>query len=148
VPRRDPAEFLETFGALSRTVRGAAAQAYATLEVGSTQAKFLRHIGRQSQISQASLARATETDPALTGRALESLVARGWVRRTRSEEDRRQYALELTAAGHRARKRVEDARERVAERIVAALEEADLEDFERITEKIVKALGGEWQRGA
>jgi hypothetical protein len=45
------------------------AQAYATLELGSTQARFLKHIGQHSRISQAELARLTETDPTLTGRA-------------------------------------------------------------------------------
>src|SRR5580704_20276 len=87
VARREPGEFLERFGTLSRCLRSAAAQSYATLDVGATQAKFLRHIGRHSRISQADLSRATATDPALTGRALETLIERGWVRRERSEED-------------------------------------------------------------
>ena len=117
-----------------------AAEAYASLELGSTQAKFLRHIGKNSRISQADLARATATDPALTGRALETLVDRGWVRRTRSEEDRRQYVLELGPAGQRARKRVEEAREIVAERMTSVLDDRDIEDFERISRKIVAAF--------
>jgi DNA-binding MarR family transcriptional regulator len=140
VARRDPGEFLEGFSALWRRVRVVAAQAYAAFEVGSTQAKFLRHIARHSRISQADLARATETDPALTGRALETLIERGWVRRTRSEEDRRQYILELTAAGHRAHKRVEEARRQIAERMFSALDDRDIEDFDRITRKILAAL--------
>ena len=138
--RREPAEFLESLRALSRCLRSLAVQAYATFEVGSTQAKFLRYIGRHSRISQADLARATETDPALTGRVLETLVARGWVRRTRSEDDRRQYVLELAASGQRARKRVEEAREQIAERIATVLDERDLEDFERIAKKILTAF--------
>jgi DNA-binding MarR family transcriptional regulator len=93
-----------------------------TVHVGSAQARFLRHIGRNSRISQADLARSTETAPTLTGRALEPLVARGWVRRKRSLEDRREYILELTAAGQRARARVEEAREGVLQRITAALD--------------------------
>jgi DNA-binding MarR family transcriptional regulator len=142
VTPRDPAEFLERFGLLSRSLRAAAAQGYAAIDVGSTQAKFLRHIGRHSRISQADLARATATDPALTGRALETLVERGWVRRKRSEEDRRQYILELSAAGQRARGRVEEARQRVAERVLAALDKGDVEHFDRIVGKIVAACEG------
>ena len=117
-----------------------AAQEYAALELGTTQAKFLRYIGRHSAISQADLARATQTDPALTGRALETLIERGWVRRTRSKEDRRQYILELSAAGQRVRKRVEDARSRAAARMVAALDESELDAFERIARKLVAAF--------
>jgi DNA-binding MarR family transcriptional regulator len=141
VARRDPHEFYDRLGAVIRTLRVVAAEAYSTFEVGSAQAKFLRHIGRNSRISQADLARATDTAPTLTGRALETLVTRGWVRRKRSEEDRREYILELTASGQRIRGRVEKAREGIIERIAKALDERDLEDFDRIAKKILAALG-------
>jgi DNA-binding MarR family transcriptional regulator len=140
VSRREPGEFIDSLGALARCIRSAAAQTYATFEVGSTQAKFLRYIGLHSRISQADLARATGTDPALTGRALETLVARGWVRRTRSEEDRRQYILELAPAGQRTRKKVDEAREQIAERIATVLDARDVEDFDRIAKKILAAF--------
>jgi DNA-binding MarR family transcriptional regulator len=141
VARRDPDEFLESYRALARGLRAVAAEAYATFEVGSAQAKFLRYIGQNSRISQADLARATATDPTLTGRVLETLILRGWVRRTRSEEDRRQYVLELTAAGQRARQKVEDARKRIAARMADVLDPRDLEDFDRIVKKVLAALG-------
>jgi DNA-binding MarR family transcriptional regulator len=137
VARRDSHEFYESFSAVTRRIRSVAAQAYANFEVGSAQAKFLRHIGLHSRISQADLARATETAPTLTGRALETLVERGWVRRKRSEEDRRQYILELTAAGQRARERVDEARDGIIKRMAAALDERDVEDFDRIAKKIL-----------
>ena len=140
--RRDPSDFVESFSALSRCLRTLAAQAYATIEVGSTQAKFVRHIGRHSRISQANLARATATDPTLTSRALQTLIERGWVRRKRSEEDRREYVLELGAAGRRVLERVETARLGIADQVVAALDERDLEDFDRIAKKLLAALGG------
>jgi DNA-binding MarR family transcriptional regulator len=139
--RHESGELLDALGTVMRSVRAAAAQEYAALDVGTTQAKFLRHIGRHTRISQATLARATVTDPALTGRTIESLVERGWVRRTRSDEDRRQYVLELTAAGERARKRVEEARERIAKRMAAVLDDRDVKDFDRITRKILAAFG-------
>jgi DNA-binding MarR family transcriptional regulator len=139
--RRDPHVFLESLSAVMRTLRAAAAQTYATFEVGSAQAKFLRHIGKNSRISQADLARATNTAPTLTGRGLETLIERGWIRRTRSEEDRRQYILELTASGQRARKRVEEAREGIIEQIGAVLDDRDLKDFERIAKKMFDAFG-------
>ena len=138
--RRDPHEFYEQLITVVRRVRAVAGQAYATFDVGSAQAKFLRHIGQHSRISQADLARATDTAPTLTGRALEPLVERGWVRRKRSEEDRRQYILELTASGQRARERVEKARDAVIDRLVSVLDERDVEDFNRIATKILAAL--------
>jgi DNA-binding MarR family transcriptional regulator len=137
-----PDELLDSLSTLSRSLRAAAAQEYAAFDVGNTHAKFLRHIGRQSRISQADLARATQTDPALTGRTIETLVERGWVRRTRSEEDRRQYVLELNAPGQRARARVEEARQRLARRVAGALDDRDVADFARIARKILAAIGG------
>ena len=139
---RKPDNFLETCGALSRCLRSVTAQAYVTFEVGSTQAKFLRHIDSHTRISQADLARATQTDPTLTGRVLATLVERGWVRRERSEEDRRQYVLELSTSGRRAYKRVQEAREQVSRRIGTVLDRRDLEDFERVASKVLVALQG------
>ncbi len=147
VARRDPHEFWDQFSAVLRTVRSAAAQAYAELEVGSAQAKFLRHIGDNSRISQADLARATDTAPTLTGRALDPLVERGWVRRRRNEDDRRQYVLELTPAGQRTRDRVEAARAEMIAKIGAVLDERDIEDFDRIAKKVLAALGTETTPG-
>src|SRR5215217_1447793 len=111
---------------MSRSVRARAAEAYAGIEVGPTQAQFLRYIGSHDGMSQAELARATQTDPALTGRALESLISRGWVRRKRSEQDRRQYVLELSAAGQRMKARVETARRGIAKRLLEVLSAQDL----------------------
>ena len=140
VARREPEEVLDSLSALTRTLRAAAAQTYATFEVGSAQAKFLRHLGRNPHVSQADVARATGSDPTLTGRVLETLIERGWVRRERSDEDRRQYVLELSAAGKRARARVEEARRHLAQRMVAALNEKDLSDFERVATKLRAAF--------
>lgn len=126
--------------AVMKCIRGVASEAYAKIDVGSAQAKFLRHIGENSKISQADLARATNTAPTLTGRGLEPLIERGWVRRKRSEEDRREYILELTASGQRARERVEKARDRIIAQIEAALDERDVKDFDRIAKKILAAF--------
>ncbi|APR81140.1 Hypothetical protein A7982_06487 [Minicystis rosea] len=145
--RRDPNEFIDTFGAVKRCITAAAGQAYAALEIGSTQAKFLRHIGKHSRISQAELARATETDPGLTGRTLQSLIERGWVLRARSDEDRREYVLELGPEGRRAVARVEKQRLQLGERVVAALDERDLDDFDRIAKKILAAFAASETKG-
>lgn len=133
-------EFYELMSAVVRCLRQLMAEQYATFDVGTAQAKLLRHIGKSARISQADLARATDTAPTLTGRALETLIERGWVRRERSEEDRRQYVLELTASGRRARDRVEKAREGIHERVSAALDDRDREDFARIARKILDAF--------
>lgn len=141
VPKRDPQELYERFGAVLRCVRGVTEDACAAIGIGTTQAKFLRHIGDRSHISQAQLARATNTAPTLTGRVLESLMEHGWVRRRRSREDRRQYVLELTASGKRMRERVVRARDGVIQSLARALDEKDAKDFERIAAKILATFG-------
>lgn len=138
--RRDPTEFLETFFAVRKRITALAAQAYATAALGTMQAKLLRAIGGEGRPSQAELARVTGSDPPLTGRALQTMIERGLVRRQRSDDDRREYVLELTAAGRRARARVEKLRARLAARVVAALAPRDLDDFDRIAAKILGAL--------
>ena len=133
-------EFFEAFASLTKRVRALASARYAELGLGSTQAKFLRHI--ESGISQADLARATDTAPALLGRAIEPLIERGWIRRTRSETDRRQYDLELTASGKRMRERVEAVRNAMSEELDRALDDRDRADFERIAKKLLAHLDG------
>ena len=140
VARRDPHDFYDRMSDVLRHVRAVAEEAYASLEIGSAQAKLLRQIGKTGRVSQADLARATRTAPTLTGRALEPLVERGWVRRKRSEEDRREYVVELTASGQRARERVEKAREAIIARIGRVLDDRDIEDFDRIADKVLSAL--------
>jgi DNA-binding MarR family transcriptional regulator len=136
----DAARFDETFGALKRCINSLVSQAYAEAALGPTQVRVLRHIGKHAPISQAEIARATATDPALTGRALQALIEREWVLRERSAEDRRQYLLKLGAAGQRALKHIEMVRARLVERIVDPLDQRDLADFQRIAGKLLAAF--------
>jgi DNA-binding MarR family transcriptional regulator len=138
-PHDGPEAFIERFGAVKKRISALAGQAYAGVELGSMQAKLLRHIGEHAPISQAELARATDSDPTLTSRTLQTLIERGLVRRERSDEDRREYVVELSAAGRRARDQVEKVRAELVARIVAALDDADLDDFARIAAKILAA---------
>jgi DNA-binding MarR family transcriptional regulator len=140
--RREAGEFIDLFGLLKRRFLSVATQAYATAGMARMQGKLLRHIAHKGRGSQAELARATDTDPALTGRALHALLADGLVRRRRSDEDRREYVVELTAAGRRANDRVDKARMELAVRLAAVLDERDLADFERIVKKILAAFDG------
>jgi DNA-binding MarR family transcriptional regulator len=138
--RRDPTAFIDTFGAVRRRISALAAQAYAGADLGPMQAKLLRHLGKHAPISQAELARITDSDPALAGRVLAALIERGLIVRERSEVDRREYVLELTAAGRRLRDRIEKLRSELAGRIVGALDARDLDDFDRIARKILAGI--------
>ena len=130
-------DFMDLFGLLKRRLLALSTEAYASAGMLRTTGKFVRQIGRHTRMSQAELARATDTDPALTGRTVQLLIDDGLVRRERSEEDRRELLLELTAAGRRASARVDKARDELGRRIAARLDERDLRDFERIVNKLL-----------
>src|SRR2546421_7030415 len=98
---RDPIQFIETFGALWRCLMSVSDETYASDRLWSAQARFLRYIGQHRGISQADLARATDTAPTLTGRLLQTLLERGLVRRARGPEGRRQDGLPPGARGQR-----------------------------------------------
>lgn len=140
--RRDPEEFIQRFSAVKKRISGLLGQAFSSIELGTMQAKLLQHIGRHSRLSQAELARATESDPTLTSRTLQTLIERGLVRRERSDTDRREYVLELAPAGRRVREQVEKLRAELVSRVVTALDDRDLDDFERIAAKILAATAG------
>jgi DNA-binding MarR family transcriptional regulator len=140
--RRDPNDFVDTFGAVKKCISAAVTKAYAELEIGSLQSKVLRYIGNHTHTSQAELARATDSDPTLTSRTLASLIERGLVRRERSDEDRREYLLELSASGRRVKEKLEHVRGQLASKLVGALDERDLDDFDRIAAKIIAELSG------
>jgi len=139
---RDPIEFIETFGALWRSLMSLSDETYAAEKLFSAQARFLRYIGRNPGISQAQLARATDMAPTLAGRLLRTLIQRKLVLRGQSREDRREYVLGLSASGQRLRARVEEARSHFAARVVSVLDERDLQDFDRIAKKLFDAFGG------
>ena len=138
---RDPTEFFEAIGLVRRRIQVHAKDAYAPLGLGPQQAKLVRHIGRLAPVSQAELARETDTDRALLGRIIEALVERGLVTRARGKEDRREWILDLTAEGKRVRARIEKLRRDLAAHIVAGIDERDLAAFDRIAKQILAKLG-------
>ncbi len=140
--RRAPAHFIDTLSALRRRLASVAEGAYAPFDIGPTHAKLLRTLGEHQPMSQADLARATRTDPALTGRLLLVLQDRGWVRRRRSREDRRAFSLELTPEGEDILAQVKKAREALSRRIEACLDDDDLDAFDRLVRKLLDAFPG------
>ena len=130
---------MEQFGAVKKRISTLAAQLYARAELGTLQAKLVRHLGKIGPMSQAALARATDTDVPLTSRAIQALIEREVIQRERSDEDRREYVLSLTPSGRRLYQHVTKLRDELVEQVVGSLDARDLADFERIAGKIVAA---------
>ncbi len=142
MPRRRPVSFLDSYAVLKRTLSAIAHDAYASLGLGQTQAKLLRAIGQHQPMSQADLGRATMPDPALTGRALRSLLDRGLVQRRRSRADRRAFSLELTERGEALFTEVQAKRKALAAALERRLDASDLAAFERLVGKLSDAFPG------
>jgi DNA-binding MarR family transcriptional regulator len=136
VHRRDPLVFLESYASLKRCLDAVCTETYAASEFSALEAKILRYVAENPGTSQADLARATSTDAALTGRALQPLLDKGWIERRRSDEDRREYVLSLATPGRSPLKRAHQVRGKLAARLVEHLDERDLQDFDRIVEKL------------
>lgn len=67
-----------------------------------SEARVLHDLARRERVTAAALSAAIGLDPGYLSRILRRFRARGWVRRRRSAEDRRQAHLALTARGGRA----------------------------------------------
>lgn len=132
--------FAENLAALKRASRQAAAVAFDELGLSDMQLKMLRHIAANPTVTQADLARATETDPALLGRSLRVMLGHGMVKRAQSREDKRAFVISLTPRGRSVLTSSNEASERLVKQLVAPLDAKDLADFERITKKIVTAV--------
>ena len=97
-------------------------------------------IGRNPGISQIALSRAVGNDKSTMTFALDGLMKRGFVRRTRLRHDRRTYCLSLTAAGERMLAKLTECatrHDRNLDRIVGFRDRATLL---RILRKIVAEL--------
>ncbi|MEO8877439.1 MAG: MarR family transcriptional regulator [Polyangiaceae bacterium] len=137
----DGTEFLEAFARTKRSIGLVVWQAFADLELGPKQVTLMRELAKANSMSQADLARASMSDPAATSRAVHTLIAMGWVRRTRNLEDQRQLTVELTATGRSAAKRIEAAHARAVRQVTSQLDARDLKDFRRITDKLIARCG-------
>jgi DNA-binding MarR family transcriptional regulator len=90
-------------------------------------------------VSQAELARATDTDKALAGRVIEGLIERGWLRRDRSSEDARAYIVSLSASGRKVATQLNHIGSDIVNKISQTLDDKDVEDFKRIANKLIDA---------
>lgn len=134
---------LSNLGALKRSLRAATADAYGDLGFGEAQMKLLRHVAAEPGLTQVDVARATQTDPALAGRALRGLLDRGALSRKRSDTDGRAYVLTLGPNGPSLLAEIEAANAKFIERLSAPLNERDLVDFDRIAKKLIAAFSAD-----
>src|ERR1700743_1702167 len=105
--------FTDTFFDTKRILSQLNYRATASLGVGCAQAALLRELGRSGPTTQSTLAGAVGIDPSAAARAFTLTDRRGWTRRRKGEVDRRESYVELTPAGKKLLRQIEDRYARV-----------------------------------
>jgi DNA-binding MarR family transcriptional regulator len=125
---------------LKRSIARAATTAFADSGVGPRQLGVLRELRQTGPVSQVELARSSATDPAGLMRAIDTLEARGWVRRSSSEQDRRCKLVSLTPTGLRALGALDATYAPFRARIDGALTPTERRQFCALADKVAAAL--------
>jgi DNA-binding MarR family transcriptional regulator len=130
-------EFVELFIAAKRSVSLAGWRALSDLGLGPGQVRLMRFVARRPLAAQGELARGTGMDPSATSRAVNSLIALGYLRRQRGDVDRREAVIHLTTPGRRACARIDRAWRQMALLITRDLDARDLAAFDRLARKLI-----------
>lgn len=94
-------EVLSLFGKVRRQLNLLATFKFKPLGFGPKQAALIRRLAEVNSTCAMDLARATQTDPAATGRVIDGLINKGWIKRTDDPNDRRRWNVTLTAKGEK-----------------------------------------------
>jgi DNA-binding MarR family transcriptional regulator len=111
-----------------------------TGDISGRQAAILREIGSCGPVTQVGLARATASDPSALVRILDDLAKREFVERHRSETDRREMLVSLTAKGRKVLGPLSIAHKRLADATAAGLTGDERRVFVALAEKIRSSL--------
>jgi DNA-binding MarR family transcriptional regulator len=117
----DELELLKLYGRVRRQLNLKATHLLRPLGIGTKQALVLRELLPVKWLCLSELARQTHTDPGATGKIVDSLIRKGWVKRTDHPGDRRRWAVSLTAEGARAAHKLNALYRRVAGAFCAPL---------------------------
>lgn len=140
VNKAKASELLDLFLALKRARGWTDKRTCGSLDIGPTKIRLLEYIAEHDGVSQTELARATDTDKALTGRSVQTFIENGWVRRERSSADSRAYVLSLSPSGRKLVNQVATIRDQVMKRVIHTFNSRDVADFRRIVSKLIDTM--------
>ncbi|HTL11148.1 MAG TPA: MarR family transcriptional regulator [Bdellovibrionota bacterium] len=125
--KSDDLKVLELWRKIRRQLNLRATHAVRPLGIGLKQAIFIKELMIQGACSATDLARLTDTDPAATGKVIETLRKKKWVSRTDDPSDRRRWKITLTAEGKTAAKQIDTTFKGVAQDFCSPLSARDRE---------------------
>jgi DNA-binding MarR family transcriptional regulator len=79
-------------------------------------------------------------DKAQIARLIKEMIAKGWISKQPSQEDKRSFILALTDLGSILNEQIKQAEQDVAAQILVGLTQQDIEIFTRISERILGNL--------
>jgi DNA-binding MarR family transcriptional regulator len=135
---RPPIGFL--FVRIGEAVDRAFVEALTDLGLRPRHLRLLVLVDRAKRISQRELGEQLGMDPGNLARVLEALEADGLLDRPRSEDDRRQRLVRLTAAGRKLLKRAVRATARIDERALESLPASQRDRYYELTHRIYREI--------
>lgn len=91
-------------------------------------------------MTQAELAGRLELGAAATGRLIDRMVARGFIRRRSDSSDRRAYRLRITPAAEETLAQLQDEGDEIRAEVLKGLTKAEVETLERALQKVKENL--------
>jgi DNA-binding MarR family transcriptional regulator len=139
--RHAASEVLDGFRRILRELRVASSDTQASVGLSAAQLFVLAHLVDEAVLSIGELAERTLTDRSSVAAVVDRLVERGFVARTRADDDRRRAAIQITRAGRRLLKSAPAA---PTDRLLDGLGEftaKELAQFARLISRLVTAMG-------
>lgn len=132
-------ECLLQFGSIRKYLNLRATKALKAFGIGPKQAILIRALG-DKESSLAELSRATQTDPAATGKAVDNLIKRGLLDQHPHPTDRRRWVVSLTKQGTSLHREVTKIWEQLADEMVAPLTREQRNSFGSLLKTISQSL--------
>lgn len=133
-------EVLILFGQLRRQVNLMATAKLRHLGVGPKQALLMSRLLEMKRALSIELARATQTDPAATGKVVDGLVRKGWANREHDSQDRRCWKVQLTSKGESIAREVRRVYQGIAKEFCKNLSSHEQDLFVKTLVKISSHL--------
>ena len=101
---------------------------------------YLEMIAELENPTPTDLAKKMELSKPSVSAAVDKLVRDGYIRKVPSAEDQRSYHIHLTQKGRQVAQEHETVHHRIAQHLIANLDQAEVEQLARLMDKIVRSI--------
>ncbi|MFI5275611.1 MAG: MarR family winged helix-turn-helix transcriptional regulator [Candidatus Saccharimonadales bacterium] len=137
---KDIQDLFATYAVVQRMMHTCLQRAFDELGVAPSQLQLLHLIKHNQPVSLKTVAAELRLTPGAITQQVESVVKAGYVNRNESSEDRRITVASLTPSGSAILKRLERMKQELLTKVVADLNDEELEVFLRVQQKMLVHL--------